>query len=59
MLMNHLQHQQLVHAQRQEAFNLDETRKDNKIEKKNWKKDRRFQIIVLILVILIICSLFL
>lgn len=44
---------------KQEAFILEETRKDNKVVKKTWKKNRFFQILTLILAIVFMLSIIL
>ena len=49
--------QNLLNSQKQEAFILDETRKDSKVVEKKWKNERKLKIIVLIIIILIIISL--
>ena len=46
-----------TYSQKQEAFILDETRKDSKVVEKKWKNERKLKIIVLIIIILIIISL--
>lgn len=48
--------QNLINAQKQEAFILEETRKDNKVVSKKWKNERKFQIISFIVIVLIILS---
>ena len=41
---------------KQEAFILDETRKDNKVVEKTWKKNRVVQILALIFVLVSMLS---